>query len=198
MIEKALDILGKILDSYFIPAIVSLTAAIGVYSLTSNDFWLLNKLGRELYIVLIFLILLILILLAKYIGVKIKKWLEKVVIRWDDAEKEEEFLFQLMDQLEPKDQRKVRFFLDNENKPLILIGNAQQYHYTNGFLLRYCDMQDFIAEDDTEVPLSEYDLSPMKGDFSKGYAGVRVKLKEDYYNGFKHLKNKTGKISRFD
>ncbi len=73
MIEKALDILGKILDSYFIPAIVSLTAAIGVYSLTGNDFWLLNKLGRELYIVLIFLILLILILLAKYIGVKIKK-----------------------------------------------------------------------------------------------------------------------------
>lgn len=198
MIEKALDILAKILDSYFIPAIVALATAIGVYSLTSDEFWLLNKLGRELYIVLIFLILLILILLAKCIGAKVKKWLEKVVTRWDDVQKEEEFLFQLMDQLEPKDQRKVRFFLNNGNRSLILIGNAQQYHYTNGFLLRYCDMQDFIAEDDTEVPVSEYDLSPMKGDFSNGYAGVRVKLKEDYYNGFKRLKDKTGKISRFD
>lgn len=198
MIEKALDVLGKILDLYFIPAIVALAAAIGAYSLTSDDFWLLNKLGRELYITLVFLVLLTLIILAKYVGARAKECFKKIAAQWDDEKKEEEFLFQLMDQLEPKDQKKVRFFLDNGNKPLILIGSAQQYRYTNGFLLRFCDMQDFIAEDETETPVSEYDLSPIKGDFSKGYAGVRVKLKDDYYNGFKHLRDKTGKISRFD
>jgi len=198
VIEKILDILGKILDLYFIPSIVALAAAIGVYALTNSDFWLLNKLGREFYIALIFLILLIIILFAKWVGVKVKRWFEKIATQWDDEKKEDEFFFQLMDQLDPKDQKKVRFFLDNENKPLILIGNAQQYRYTNGFLLRCCDMQDFIAEDDTEVPICEYDLSTMKSDFSEGYAGVRVKLKDDYYAGFRRVKDRTGKISRFD
>lgn len=199
MLERLLDIIGKVLDKFFVPTIISLVVSIGIYSVTQDDFWLLIKLSKELYICLLTLVILLAILTAKTAGKMIMRFLNNLVEQQDNEDATFERLLGLMDALEPKDQTKIRYFVENNNKQLILLGTSAQYRYSNSFLLNYCDMQDFIANEETKGrPVNEYDLSPCKGDFSNGYAGVRVKLKDSYYNGFKRLKEKTGKISRFD
>lgn len=64
--DKALDILKVIFEKYMAPAIVSAATAIAIFSLTGDDFWLLEKLGRWLYMGLWFLIVMAVILSALF------------------------------------------------------------------------------------------------------------------------------------
>lgn len=78
MLEKILDIIGKVLDKYFVPTIISLAVSIAIYSITQDDFWLFVKLGKELYTCLLTLIVLLVILAVKSIGRVVTKFLDSL------------------------------------------------------------------------------------------------------------------------
>ena len=86
----------------------------------------------------------------------------------------------------------MEYFLNNKNEPLVLNGAIMG----NSVLEYYCDSNEFIVGEDDIVPLNLFTLKPDRK-LRKGTYATRYRLRDEYYEGFMHIKNKYGKITKF-
>lgn len=198
--DKALDILKVIFEKYMAPAIVSAATAIAIFSLTGDDFWLLEKLGRWLYMGLWFLIVMAAILSALFL---LRRAKESTDINRQRREYQENVdrelekkLLDIVDSLTDDERRKVFYFLNNKNQPIVMAGTFGAYG--NNFLDRYCDTNEFIVG---QKGLESRDFFTLRCDAQKlkcGSMATRFRLKDEFYDELVWLKNKRGSISRFE
>lgn len=198
MPEKALDILKIFVEKYIVPSIISAAVAIAVFSITEEDFWLLSKLGKWLYMGLVFLVMMMIILLVSFVWKRVKANIyaseQDREYRDDRARENEKLLLDLVDSLRDDERKKLFYFVDNGNKPLVMAG---RFASPDSFLERYCSVNEYIVDKAGVIPVNYFTLKKDSKTLKKGDMATRFKLKEELYDGLVWLKNKRGSISRF-
>lgn len=103
-----------------------------------------------------------------------------------------ENLFDIIDSFSPENRDLLQYFLEHNNKPIIVLGNV----YGNELLSYYCNSNEFIVSDNETVLFNYYTLAE-ETKLKKGTRATRYKLKDEFFNSVKTLYKKYGKISRF-
>lgn len=198
MPEKALDILKIFVEKYIIPSIISAAVAIAVFSITTDDFWLLNKLGKWLYMGLIFLVTMMAALFISFVWKRVKANTysseQDREYRDDRARENEKLLLDLVDSLRDDERRKLFYFVNNGNEPLVMAG---RFASPDDFLERYCSVNEYVVDETGAIPVDFFTLKKDGKALKKGDMATRFKLKDELYDGLVWLKNRRGSISRF-
>ena len=196
MIEKIVDILKEFLEKHFLPSLSSVVLTAIIFYFTPKNNSVLAKLGEKFYTFTIFCFSLLIIELLIKIYLKILN-MRYYYKQKKESDKREELelenhLFEITHSL-PIDCIKVlEFFLDNENKPLILNGAIMG----NQVLNCYCESNDFQVEDSNVISLNPFTLKPDRK-LKKGTYATRYRLRDEYYEGFMFIKKKYGKLTKF-
>ena len=100
-----------------------------------------------------------------------------------------------MDKLSPKSRNMVKYFIENDNKPLVYHGSTYYYDMDNDSFLINILSTDYIVQDNNEL-FKTLDLSNVS--FSKGTRIKLYRLPEADYNLLKYMKENNIGISNFD
>lgn len=196
MPEKLFDTFKLFLERYFISTLVAIIPTAIVMYKTPNDFEMLLKLGQKFYLIVVFVIFFLvirfIIFIYKIIYNKIYIKNQKKSFGERIENKVVDHLLNMVDSLSPQNKKILDYFLENNNKPLIIKG----YLMCNQFLDNYCDRNEYIVSDEHTKSLDPINLEKEKF-LIKGSKVTRYRLKDEYYNGLKFIKNKYGKISKF-
>lgn len=196
MFEKFIDILKAFFDKYFIQALISIIPTVIIYYYTPDNIDFTKKVGKELYILLIFVICFLLLECTIYITKSIRSKIHYNNFKKRQDEKIEEetikYLWNYVDSLNGDDKNLLKFCLENNNK----IINVNGCLIENRLLNQWFNKTQ-ITSDGT---LKAYDFfNARESDFiEKGYIVTQYKLKNEVYEVLMYSKNKYGKISNFE
>lgn len=196
MFEKIVSIVKEFLEKHFIPSLLSVVIAVSIFYLTPTNSKVLIKVGEKLFIFTVFCgsLVVIELIIKAYGSIMYKlsaRKIEKEQVNREQQQIEDE-LFDFIHSLSPEDIKILNYFLENENKPLILNGAI----YGDIILDNYCYSNEFIVGDDTIIPLNPLTLKPDKK-LKKGCHARRYKLRDNLYDNIMILKKKYGKITKF-
>ena len=193
--NKFLDIIKIFLEKHFLPALTAVVLSGITFFFTPENFPLLLKLEKWLYLFVIFafymLVIELVIKIAKFAQQKIERKKEEKEYNDSIAREDEKFLLDTVDSLSIEDRKKLDYFMEHNNEPLITTMRI----YESLFLEQFCDINDFEIEKATKV-MNPFTLRK-NIELKKGSRATRYKLKDDFYNELKYIKKKTGDISRF-
>ncbi len=163
-----------------IATVISVVAAIGVLVVLPEDYWMINKIGKNLFFIfvagIVFLSIQLLIKLLKAIGNMIDKVKNLVESQKLDEQKNKENLevcLSFGDKLNPSERNLLIQFIKTNNSPIVEKG----YRMYNS----------------NSIFSTDYIVTTMNSDGSRS-----VKLKEDFYQLMKAVYEKCGSISHFD
>lgn len=189
-LENLVSILKQFLEKYFIPSLSALLITIIIKYITPVDFNILVKLGITWFLLILFIIYICKIIFSKISNTKYEENKNK-----EKLEKSIEMMKSHMDKLSPKSRNMVKYFIENDNKPLAYHGSTYYYDMDNdGFLINILST-DYIVQDSNEL-FKTFDLSNVS--FSKGTRIKLYRLPEADYNLLKYMKENNIGISNFD
>ncbi len=194
-INKISTILETFFREYLIHFIISIILTVTLYYFIPTDNKILLKLGNFIFYGTAFLIffLLIYIIVKIFERVKSNIYYAKQQKKYDDEieRKNIQEIRQFIDNLNRQERKLINYFLENDNKPLILQGVL----YGNKILEYLCDQNEF------EVDETMYAYNPvtLKEDYKleSGMIATRYKLKSELYEPLKIMKDRNINISNF-
>ncbi len=194
-ISKIINILEKFFEKYFITTLISILFSFFIYLFTADNFWVLNKLGKESYLIVNgignFLIIELLKYFYKNIKIKISnKKYDLIKIKEENKEIIESYK-ELIDGFDINEKELLKIFINNDNSEIVIIDKA----YDNMLLNNFCNSTKFILEKDMVV-MNPYGLTEIE--LEKGAHAYKYKLKEDFYKDLKCMINSGEKLSNFD
>lgn len=185
--EAFAEALKVLFEKRLIPTVMGVVIGLLVFAITPEKYYLLNKLGKELYIVLISGISFLVFTFAQFIIQKYPKWIKKRIKEqetreyYENKNKERAYeLWDYMDGLREKDKEIIMSLLNNENKPLRRGANYRIDYFSTG---QY-------AKDNILIARAVYSDN---GEMENEYV-----LDEEFYNELLFIKEKFGKLSRFE
>ncbi len=204
--EKFLDVLKLFLEKHFIPAIASITIALLVTAYTPEKISLYIRLGKNLYIALIFLITFLAIEFVIWLAKKILWIIRKVQDNnWQEQREKEwkreqlEQLWTYVDQASLYDKELLMDFLKSDNAPI----ESKGFYMGNGLM-----NSKYVVS--TEVPNNdELTVQDPCGVFGDKGANLKIsemafsihkrqyKLADDFYELLKYSYETYGRISHF-
>lgn len=194
-INKISTILETFFREYLIHFIISIILTVTLYYFIPTDNKILLKLGNFIFYGTAFLIffLLIYIIVKIFERVKSNIYYAKQQKKYDyEIERKNiQEIRQFIDNLNRQERKLINYFLENDNKPLILQGVL----YENKILEYWCDQNEF------EVDETMYAYNPvtLKEDYKleSGMIATRYKLKSELYEPLKIMKDRNINISNF-
>lgn len=194
-INKISTILETFFREYLIHFIMSIILTVTLYYFIPTDNKILLKLGNFIFYGTAFLIffLLIYIIVKIFERVKSNIYYAKQQKKYDDEieRKNIQEIRQFIDNLNRQERKLINYFLENDNKPLILQGVL----YGNKILEYWCDQNEF------EVDETMYAYNPvtLKEDYKleSGMIATKYKLKSELYEPLKIIKDRNINISNF-
>lgn len=198
-LENLVSILKQFFEKYFIPSLSALLITIIIKYITPADFNILVKLGITWFLLgiflSVFLLILFIIYICKIIFSKISNTKYEENKNKEKLEKSIKMMKSYMDKLSPKSRNMVKYFIENDNKPLAYHGLTYYYDMNNdGFLINILST-DYIVQDSNKL-FKTFDLSNVS--FSKGTRIKLYRLPEEDYNLLKYMKENNIEISNFD
>lgn len=195
MLEKIIDILKSFFEKYFIQALISIIPTLIIYYFTPDNFNFLNKIGKELYLLFVFIICFLIVELIIYIFkyLKKKKYYSKLKNQQEkEIEKENlNYLWSFVDNLNVNDKKLLNYFMESENKVINITGYLMENR-----LLEEWGIQ---AQTVSDGNIKNFDIIDVKEKniIQNGIVITQYKLKDEIYNALVYSKKKYGKISNF-
>lgn len=208
--EHFAEILKIFLEKYFIPTVMAILVAIVVMLYLPGDYWMIEKIGRFLFFILVvglaFLAIIFIIFCYQKICAKsddneARKYRNKV----NDAEEKKamDVLWSAVDRFSPDDRKLIKEFLVSGNKA---IERSSGTRYFGNSLLNsdwVVHTEEYGEEEKYEVILSDKlkgKAIPVNPGFFENARPIIVKYKlcDDIYASLKYSMDNYGKISHFD
>lgn len=175
------DAIKIFLEKHLIPTVIAVVSAIVALVVLPSDYWMITKVGKSLFFILVAGIVFLLIELLCVLGKGIKNgWLraqgkirDVQYAKEEEEEKIEEFLL-FVDNLPPADRDLIMKFLKNGNKPITKPYSVYNFREWNS-----------LAYSNALVTTKNHDGS------------TQTKLKEEFYQLAKYIYEKRGSISHF-
>lgn len=197
-INKISTILETFFKEYLINFIISIIFTVILYYFMPVNNKILLKLGNFIFYGTSFLIFFLFVYLVKKIYEKIKS-----NIYYENQKKEHEieiekqnvkyiqYIRNFIDGLSKEERKLVYYFLENDNKPLILQGIV----FGNIILECWCNKNEFEVME----PLYAHNPITLKEDYElkSGMIATRYKLKRELYESLKIMKDRGINISNF-
>lgn len=194
-ISKIINILEKFFEKYFITTLISILFSFFIYLFTADNFWILNKLGKESYLIVngigIFLIIELLKYFYKSLEMKISRKKYDLIKRKEENEEFIESYKELIDSLDINEKKLLKIFINNNNNEIVIIDKDCD----NILLNNFCNSTRFILENDMVV-INPYRVTEIE--LEKGAYAYKYKLKEDFYNSLKYIISSGERISNFE
>lgn len=204
------QVINTFLEKYFIPTIISFVIAIISLLILPTDFWMITKIGKPLFFILVAGIAFLFIMLIVYFGKKkseINSEKSKRERRYQkDMEIEREFLEKLwsqVDAISPDDRQLLKEFIASGNAP-IEKSSGTRYFGSSIFNSNWLESTEDYGEDEQEVILSENvkeKLIPKNSNIFSTLGGRTIikkyKLRNEIYQALKYSMDNYGKISHF-
>ena len=185
--EAFAEALKVLFEKRLIPTVMGVVIGLLVFAITPEKYYLLNKLGKELYIVLVSGISFLIFTFVQFVINKYPKWIKKRIEEQENREyyenKNKERAYELwdyMDGLRKKDKEIIMSLLNNGNKPLRRGANYRVDYFSNGH----------FAEDNVLISREIYSDND---EIEEEYV-----LDEKFYEELLFIKEKFGKLSRFE
>lgn len=196
------------IEKHLIPTVISVVIAISSFLILPTDYWMIKKIGKVPFALLVAGIAFLIIQLLIFFFRKTGGWISKKSVeeyRYQNNVKLEkevlEKLWSSVDAFNQEERKILRDFIESENAP---IERSSDTHYY-GYSLFNSDWLVSTEEYREAEPVS---FTPPK---KKGVMTFNVfdtystrtiikkyKLREDIYNVLKHPMDKYGKISHFE
>lgn len=195
-INKISTVLEIFFKEYFLHFIFSIILTVVLYYFMPVDNKILLKLGNFIFygtaFLIFFLITYFIIRLYKRINEKIYYFNQKKIYEENLERKNIQEIRNFIDKLTREDRKIIDYFVQNNNKPLIIQG----YLVGNYLLEYYCDKNEFEVQEKIKShnPISlkeECELEP-------GMIATKYKLKKDLYEPLRIMKERNISISNFD
>ncbi len=196
-LEKLIDILKTFFEKYLFPSLISVLPTALVYYITPDDNAILIKLGKQFYLLVLFIIFFLFIELVLYSYTHITIYLSNKRFEKEEEQKSEKRIINqyqdLLDSQDPEFLDIIQYFLDNNNEPISSFDSSIPDDY---------EVEMLFNKKRVKVNKTGFkSVNPFKLDetieFSKGNYIYQFKLKDDVYNTLKFIEKKKGKISRF-
>lgn len=207
--ETLCNILKVFLEQKLIPTVFSVVIAIIALLAVPEDFWMIEKVGRALFFILVAGSVFLVVQLLSAIWKKVHSAIDanresKIAKEQEQAEamrRAEDWWYQV-DRLNPEEKELVRVFLNNNNTPL----ESEYAPYFNGALSTYgwiLTTQDYCSDEQQQKKAAENVhgnpiLNEMEELYPTRYIITKYKLREDVYQSLSALNALFGKISHFD
>ena len=175
------DAIKIFLEKHLIPTVIAVVSAIVALVVLPSDYWMITKVGKSLFFILVAGIVFLLIELLGVFWKFIKNsWLRaqgKIrhlqYAKEEEEETIEEFL-SFVDKLPPEDRDLLMEFIKNENQPIT----------------KPCSM--YVMRDSNSLYYTKALVSTKNRDGS-----TQTKLKDEFYQLAKYIYEKRGSISHF-
>ena len=197
MWEALANVLKDILEKHLIPFIASVALAIISIIITPSDFWMIIKIGKIAFAIVVFCIAFLIIhgisYLFKFIQAKKRKKENELYLKQVQEQEELRTLEKTwceIDAMSQEERRLIKQFIETNNKPYIEEGMV--FRFTNHLL-----NSDWVVS--TTLP-QNVDQDMHHDSDVMIYSGVarQYKLKEDVFKILKYSYEKYGKISHFE
>lgn len=204
--EKFFELLKVFLEKHFIPAVISIIAAILSIAVTPEDAKLIARIGKPQYAILFFCIAFVVIEFIVWIVKTIRKKVDKVREnnrhkKYQEVEMQEalENVWTLVDGMDPHDREMLMGFLKNNNLPICVKGELG-----GNCLLTSRYVVSTVVSNDDKVTLNDPGgVLGNKGnrifvsEMSFGIQKRQYKLRDDFYQILKYSYDRYGRISHF-
>ena len=200
--------IGKILriffENHFIPAVFAMVLALITILNLPNDYWMIEKLGKNWFLALLFGVFFLVIILLLFLNQKLSSEMSKIKYRKKNREEEKNRIIQewknVFNHLDKEHLDIVKELVRNHNnqieKPYHFQPSTQDFFIANdnrstGFGgIEAGDFQNSIF-----ICSTKYKDSEIQGEMKM----VRLyKLQDSAYNVAKHLLETDGKLSVYD
>lgn len=205
---KYLQLFFSLIKDQFIPAVISIVAALTVYYFIPSDCSLLKKFGMGLFVFFLSLVVLLAVNFIVFLSKKIKRFINNVKDnRLQEIEKETEYMKLVddnntfFDSLSTDDQYLLYEFLFRKNKPLL--AKKANYYDKRSLLdkndLFYCTAyQEEVTKAETET---YWTTGSIKDCILNGYKVMEplylFKMKDDAFFSLVSLYNEQGYLGHF-
>lgn len=195
MFEKILDILKAFFEKYFINTLIAIVPTIIIYYYTPDNFDFMKKIGKELYLLFLFVICFLIIefLCYCYKFIKNKKYYNK--LNRENSEQIEKqnlnYIWNYVDDLNDNEKKLLNYLLDNNNKILNIPGSLGFNH----LYMEWFNSTEIVSDG----TIKGFDIFKIKETdmIESGYIVTQYKLKDEIFEALQYSKNKYGRISNF-
>lgn len=196
-LEKLIDILKTFFEKYLFPSLISILPTAIIFYITPDNNKILTKLGKQFYLLVLFIIFFLFIELIIYLYNHIGLYLANKKFEKEEQQKSENRVINqyqdLLDSRDPEFLDIIQYFLDNNNEPISSFDSSIPDDY---------EVEMLFNKKRIRVDKNEFkSVNPFNLDetieFSKGTYVYQFKLKDEVYNTLKFIEKKKGKISRF-
>lgn len=194
-------------EKHLIPSVISIVGAIVALVFIPSDYWIIVKIGKFLFFILVagiaFLVVKFLTFCWQKImslknGNDLKQYYNQNAIKSEKKNIEE--LWTAVDKFAPDDRKLLQEFLESDNAP-ITRSSGTRYFGHSLLASNWVVSTEEYGEEEQPIILSEKlkgKAIPI-GAMSPGRAiVVKYKLNDDIYSILKYSKEKYGKISHFE
>ena len=195
-------------EKHLIPTVISAVLAISSFLILPSDFWMIERVGKLPFALLVAGVAFLIIQLIIFFFLKIRRWNSNKAAEeyrfQSDVKLEKEVLERLwssVDAFNQDDRKVLREFLESQNAP---IERSSGTHYYGNSLFN----SDWLVSTEEYRETEPISFNPPK---TKGVVTFNVfdtyttrtvvtkyKLREDIYNALRHSMDKYGKISHFE
>lgn len=201
-------------EKHLIPTVISVVVAIASFLILPADFWMIERIGKVPFALLVAGIVFLIIQLLIFLFRKIHGWLSnKSAAEYrfrNDVKLGKEVLEKIwseVDALSPDDRKVLKGFVASNNAP---IEKSSGSHYFGNSLFNsnwVVSTEEYVEEEKTAVPVHLDLPKKQKGQvmtvnimdmYDTRTIIVKYKLRDDIYNLLKYSMENYGKISHFE
>lgn len=194
-------------EKHLIPSVISFTCAIAILLYLPNDYWMITKIGKFLFFILVSGLIFLAMQLIVFCYKKIvecnygHKQKERYIHSALKNEKNDmEGLWTVVDKFNPDDRYLINEFLENGNAPIERSSGSR--YFGNSLLASdWVVSTEEYGEEEQPVIISEHLKGKAMPLFPIGIGRaivVKYKLRDDIFSFLKYSKEKYGKISHFE
>ena len=194
-------------EKHLIPSVISIVGAIVALIFIPSDYWMIVKVGKFLFFILISGVVFLVVKFLVFCWQKImshksdndlKQYYNQSAAKNEKKDMEE--LWTAVDKFDPEDRKLLHDFLESDNAP-ITCSSGNRYFGHSLLTSNWVVSTEEYGEEEQPIILSEKlkgKAIPI-GAMSAGRAiVVKYKLHDDIYSALKYSKEKYGKISHFE
>lgn len=200
--DKLIDVIKIFFEKYLIATLISVVFTFVIYYITPEDFGMLIKFTFTGYCVFVYLICFLIVTFVTHEVKKIINNYNEQVYLSKESQKQElktmERLWTDVDGLSANDYKILKYFLDNDNKPVYTIGEYSGYGLLKSKWVYKTEVKDF--QNKKEFTNDEYFKENITRfiNYNPWHATYQYILKKEIYDLLKQSQIKYGKISHFD
>ncbi len=196
-------------EKHLIPTVISVVVAIISFLVLPTDFWMITKIGKVPFALLVAGIVFLLIQFIIYCCNKIAKWLSnRKSSKYygqnaiEDERKTLDELWSAIDAFNPDDKKTIKEFLQSNNAPIEKSSGAR-YFGNSLFNSNWVVSTEEYGEEKTVIHIPKelkgkaIPVNPSIFDGGREII-VKYKLRDEIFNALKYSMDKYGKISHFE